>query len=162
MEAQGRIWLDAEPAEVWSAMTDPEVLRGCVPGCKAVSREGPHDYRFHLEGKWGVIRASFQVQVVIHDIEPAQATAPTSYSLSAQGEGPLGLAKGRSRIELAPKATGTDLLYAADGMADEKLGKLGRPVLRRAADHLSKKFFNRFADAVAARDRMAESTNGRR
>jgi hypothetical protein len=148
MEAEGRIWLTASPADIWSAMTDPEVLRHCVPGCKSVSVAGPHDYRFDLEGRWGVIRAKFRVQVLIEDLEPADAPTPARYRLAAAGEGPLGLAKGRSRIELAPENGGTYLIYAADGLPDERLGRLGKPVLRRAADMLSRKFFDRFATQV--------------
>jgi hypothetical protein len=148
MEARGRIWLDAGPDRIWMAMTDPEVLRVCVPGCQQVWREAPYDYRFELSGRWGVVHAAFRVQVTIHDLEPADAAIPDRYALSAQGEGPLGFAKGSSRIELAPREGGTDLIYDAAGDPDTRLGKLGRPLLRRVADTMSAKFFRRFANAV--------------
>jgi carbon monoxide dehydrogenase subunit G len=148
MEAQGQIWLAAGPETVWQAMTDPEVLRVCVPGCQQVWREGPYDYRFELSGRWGVIHAAFRVQVTIHDLEPADAAIPNRYALSARGEGPLGFAKGASRIDLAPERRGTYLIYDAAGDPDSRLGRLGQPLLRRVADTMSDKFFRRFADAV--------------
>jgi len=148
MEARGRIWLTAGPDTVWRAMMDPDVLRVCVPGCQQVWREGPFDYRFELSGRWGVLHAAFRVQVVIHDLEPSDAPIPRRYCLSAQGEGPLGFAKGGSRIELAPETGGTYLIYDAAGDPDSRLGKLGRPLLRRVADTMSDKFFRRFANAV--------------
>lgn len=150
MEARGKIWLDAGPDRIWLAMTDPEVLRVCVPGCRQVWRAGPHDYRFDLSGRWGVVHGAFRVQVTIHDLEPADADIPRRYTLSAQGEGPLGFAKGGSNIELAPGAGGTYLIYNAAGDPDSRLGKLGRPLLRRVADTMSEKFFRRFANALNA------------
>lgn len=148
MEAQGRIWLRADPAAVWRAMTDPEVLRVCVPGCKQVWRAGPFDYRFELSGRWGVVHAAFRVHVAIHDLEPEEAEIPRRYRLSAKGEGPLGLAKGHSAIELDPADGGTYLIYDAAGDPDTRLGKLGQPLLRRVADTMSDKFFRRFAHAL--------------
>jgi hypothetical protein len=149
MEDEGRVWLKATPARVWAAMTDPEVLRVCVPGCKAVDRRGPGDFRFDINGRWGVLKARFFVQVHIHDLEPADAPTPLRYSLSAHGEGALGLARGLAHVELRAQETGTYLCYRAEGAPDADLGKLGRPVLRHAAQVLSKKFFTRFSNAVA-------------
>lgn len=148
MEAQGRVWLTVEPDQVWSAMTDPEVLRVCVPGCKHVDQAGPYEYRFELSGRWGVIHAAFHVQVTIHDLEPADAEIPRRYWLSAHGEGPIGLARGRSHVELSPGPGGTYLIYDAAGDPDDRLGRLGKPLLSRVADSLSRKFFTRFANAV--------------
>jgi carbon monoxide dehydrogenase subunit G len=150
MDATGQIWLDAAPQRVWESMLDPEVLSACVPGCQAVRREGAHDYRFELDGTWGPLRARFDVQVLLHDLEHFDAAYPGRYRLTARGTGSLGFAEGSSLVRLEPREAGTLLHYEADGLPDGRLARLGRPVLRRAARHLSDKFFRRFAATVSA------------
>lgn len=151
MEATGAIQLDAPPRDVWSSMTDPEILGACVPGCQSVRRASDGDYRFELDGTWGPVRARFDVQVLVHELEGVADGFPDRYRLTARGTGSLGFAEGSSRVTLEPHPAGTLLRYEADGLPDGRLARLGKPLLRRAARHLSDKFFRRFAAAVAGR-----------
>jgi carbon monoxide dehydrogenase subunit G len=153
MDAHGQVWLDAAPQRVWAAMLDPTVLGACVPGCQAVRQAGDYDYRFELDGTWGPLRARFDVQVLLHDLEPVDAAHPDRYRLTARGTGSLGFAEGSSLVVLEPREAGTLLHYRADGLPDGRLARLGRPMLRRAARHLSDKFFRRFAAALSAQTR---------
>jgi len=45
MDFTGRYVIAAPPQKVWDAIYDPDVLRTCIPGCEALERISPTDFR---------------------------------------------------------------------------------------------------------------------
>ena len=147
MEATGHIEFSASPARIWQAMTDPQILRLCVPGCHEVQQITANQFRFMMQGEWGPIKAAFHIDVKIEDIVEF-AGSPSAYTLCAEGHGALGLAKGTARVELNSHGATTQLTYRAHGHADARLRKFGGVVLRMVARKLADGFFQRFKAAL--------------
>ena len=38
MDFSGRYEIPAPPQEVWDAITNPDILKACIPGCEAVTK----------------------------------------------------------------------------------------------------------------------------
>jgi len=134
---------------VWAALNDPEMLRGCVPGCETIAADGENAYRITLAAKVGPVSAKFAGRMQLSDIDPQCA-----YTLSFEGQGgAAGFAKGEAKVALAPEAngTGTALSYAVNAQVGGKIAQLGSRLVDGAAQKLADDFFGRFADAVAAK-----------
>ena len=134
---------------VWAALNDPEMLRGCVPGCDAIEPDGENAYRITMAAKVGPVSAKFAGRMRLSDIDP-----PRGYTLSFEGQGgAAGFAKGEAKVTLAPEANGaaTALSYAVKAQVGGKIAQLGSRLVDGAAQKLADDFFGRFSDAVAAK-----------
>jgi carbon monoxide dehydrogenase subunit G len=140
----------AAPVEtVWAALNDPEMLKGCVPGCDAIEADGENAYRISMAAKVGPVSAKFAGRMLLSDVDP-----PRSYTLAFEGQGgAAGFAKGEAKVALAPEAngTGTALSYAVKAQVGGKIAQLGSRLVDGAAQKLADDFFGRFADAVGVK-----------
>src|SRR3974390_3297122 len=134
---------------VWAALNDPEMLRGCVPGCDAIQADGENAYRITLAAKVGPVCAKFAGRMRLSDVD-----SPRGYTLLFEGQGgAAGFAKGEAKVALAPDANGasTVLSYAVNAQVGGKIAQLGSRLVDGAAQKLADDFFGRFAHAVAAK-----------
>ena len=44
MKISGSYVFNAPPEKVWTVLTDPESLRGCIPGCEKLQSVGQDQY----------------------------------------------------------------------------------------------------------------------
>ena len=149
MELSSTRMVPAPVDTVWAALNDPEMLRGCVPGCDAIEPDGENAYRITMAAKVGPVSARFAGRMQLSDIDPSRA-----YTLSFEGQGgAAGFAKGEAKVTLAPEANGagTALSYAVKAQVGGKIAQLGSRLVDGAAQKLADDFFGRFSDAVAAK-----------
>ena len=50
MEMTSTRTVPAPVAAVWAALNDPQVLKGCIPGCDAIEPDGENAYRIAARG----------------------------------------------------------------------------------------------------------------
>jgi hypothetical protein len=134
---------------VWAALNDPEMLRGCVPGCDTIEADGQDAYRITMAAKVGPVSAKFAGRMQLSDVDP-----PRAYTLSFEGQGgAAGFAKGEARVTLAPAENGaaTALSYAVKAQVGGKIAQIGSRLVDGAAQKLADDFFGCFSDAVAAK-----------
>jgi len=134
---------------VWTALNDPEILKGCVPGCDSIESDGENAYRVAMAAKVGPVSAKFAGRLQLADIDP-----PRSYTLSFDGQGgAAGFAKGVARVALAPTENGaaTALSYTVKAQVGGKLAQIGSRLVDGAAAKLADDFFARFTEAVAVK-----------
>jgi carbon monoxide dehydrogenase subunit G len=144
MKMTGTRTIAAPPEAVWDALLDPEVLRDCVPGCKAMSGSADEGFEATVTQKVGPVKATFTGKVEITDRMP-----PDSLRLEGSGKGgPAGFASGGASVRMAPSGAGTELSYDVDAKVGGKIAQLGSRVVDAFAARMADQFFERFQARV--------------
>lgn len=134
----------ADPAVVWRAILDPEVLKACIPGCQSMTGSVATGYEAVVTQKVGPVSATFTGLVHLSDIVEGR-----SLRISGEGKGGVaGYAKGGADVTLEPTAEGTRLNYEVDASVGGKIAQLGSRIIDGFAKKMADEFFNRFKDAV--------------
>ncbi|MCS7100851.1 MAG: carbon monoxide dehydrogenase subunit G [Burkholderiaceae bacterium] len=148
MQLRGERLLAADRATAWAALNDVEVLKLCVPGCESMTQVAPDEYEIALQAAIGPVKARFKGRMKLADVD-----APRGYTLKFDGAGgPAGFARGEARVELAevgPRQT--RLTYAAEAQVGGKLAQVGSRLIDAASGAMADKFFEAFAQQLAAR-----------
>jgi carbon monoxide dehydrogenase subunit G len=145
MKITGEQTIAAAPEAVWRALNDPDVLRRSIPGCKSLDQVDGTAYRATVETRIGPIKATFNGDVVLSDLNP-----PFGYTLSGRGSaGNMGSAKGTAKVKLTPDGSGTKLSYDVDAEVTGKFAQLGSRLIQSTAGVLAEHFFSRFGEIVA-------------
>ncbi len=145
MEFNGRYAIPAPPDVVWAALNDPEILKGCIPGCQSLIKTGDTEFQAAAKLKVGPVNATFKGRVTLTDLDP-----PRRCILKGEGQGGVaGFAKGQAEVRLEPHDTGTLLSYDAGATVGGKLAQIGQRLLDGAAKQIADDFFARFVTAVA-------------
>ena len=144
MEMNGSRTVPADVATTWRALNDPEALKACIPGCESVERVSDNEYRLTMTARVGPVSARFTGRIVLADI-----VAPTSYTLSFEGQGgAAGFAKGEARVTLSANEPGTRIDYQVKSQVGGKLAQIGSRLVDGAAAKVADDFFARFADRL--------------
>jgi len=134
----------AEPATVWAAILDPEVLKACVPGCESMEGNPQDGFEAVVVQKVGPVKARFNGAVTITDVVEGE-----SLTISGEGKGgPAGFAKGGAKVRLEPVEAGTLLSYDVEAKVGGKLAQLGSRIIDGFAKKMADEFFTRFKDAL--------------
>jgi uncharacterized protein len=144
MDMSGSRTVPADIETTWRALNDPQVLKACIAGCESVERVSDNEYRLTMTARVGPVSARFTGRIVLADI-----VAPTSYTLSFEGQGgAAGFAKGEARVTLADNNPGTRIDYQAKAQVGGKLAQIGSRLVDGAAAKVADDFFARFADRL--------------
>ncbi len=95
--------LNGSVERVYNAMTDPEILRRCIPGCKELRPTGQDEYWCDLAwGYSGTVRAE-------------RVSPPFKLNLVVEGKGAAGSVKARGVVHLdAQQEERTSVRYTGD------------------------------------------------
>jgi carbon monoxide dehydrogenase subunit G len=144
----------AEPAVVWQAILDPEVLKACIPGCQSMVGSAAEGYEAVVKQKVGPVSATFTGLVHLSDI-----VAPRAVRISGEGKGGVaGFAKGGANVTLEPIPEGTRLSYEVEASVGGKIAQLGSRIIDGFAKKMADEFFTRFQEAVEGPEEEPEPT----
>jgi hypothetical protein len=144
MELAGTQEIRRDPAGVWAALNDPDVLQQCIPGCEALLPDGENAYRVAVMAAVGPVKARFSGKLALSDIRPQEG-----YTLTFEGTGgAAGFARGGATVLLAAGAEGTRLSYSAQAKVGGKLAQVGSRLIDGVAAKMSAEFFARFKQVV--------------
>ena len=136
--------IKADPATVWAAMLDPEVLKACVPGCESMTGTPETGFEAVVVQKVGPVKARFTGVVTLSDIVQGE-----SLRISGEGKGgPAGFAKGGANVTMTAIPEGTRLAYDVQASVGGKLAQLGSRLIDGFAKKMADDFFERFQQAV--------------
>ncbi|MEC7761846.1 MAG: carbon monoxide dehydrogenase subunit G [Pseudomonadota bacterium] len=142
MELGDEIFIEAPVEQVYAALSDPDVLRHCIPGCEELTKRSDTDLEARVALKVGPVSARFSGEVALDFVAP-----PTRLSLTGKGNGgAAGFASGRAEVTLTPSEGGTLLSYDATASMGGRIAQLGNRMLQGTARKLSAKFFERFSE----------------
>lgn len=147
MDFTGEECIAAPRDLVWAALNDPDIMRGCIPGCQSIERLSPDTFEATIRVKFSLLSATFHGLLTLANVD-----APKSYTLSAEGKGGLaGFARGAADVVLEERGGETILHYRARAELGGKLAQLGARLLDSTSQRLAEGFFSDFNAAVVAK-----------
>ncbi|MBI4469041.1 MAG: carbon monoxide dehydrogenase subunit G [Acidobacteria bacterium] len=151
MKIEGQHPFRADPAVVFSLLTDPVVLARCIPGCQALIPDGPDSYRTTLSVGVASIKGTYIARVKLDDFAP-----PSRFRITLDGKGPQGFVRGAGSIELTSSEGSTVVHYAGDAQLGGTLASVGQRMLLGAARMMLGQFFTALeVEAAAKTESMA-------
>ena len=144
MKLTGSYKLDVKKEHVWKALNNPNILKQCIPGCESFDKESSTVFNATATNQIGPMNATFSGTVTLSNIQENQ-----SYTLSGEGQSPIGFANGSADVKLKEENGTTTLSYEVDVNVGGKIAQLGSRLINGVAKKMSDYFFGRFADLVA-------------
>jgi Uncharacterized conserved protein len=146
MDMNGQERIEAPIDVVWKALNDPQVLKGCIPGCESLEKQSDTQMTATVVLKIGPIKARFEGQVELGNLNP-----PRSYTISGEGKGGIaGFAKGSADVALAEDGSGATLLsYTVRADVGGKIAQLGARLIDSTARKLAQQFFTNLGSQLA-------------
>lgn len=135
----------ADPATVYAALLNPEILKACVPGAKEVTGSPEDGFEATVTQKVGPVKATFKGQVTLSDLVEGE-----KLTISGEGKGgAAGFAKGGAEVTLTASETGTLLAYDVEAKVGGKLAQLGSRLIDGFAKKMADQFFTNLQNALA-------------
>ncbi|MGI9367685.1 MAG: CoxG family protein [Ruegeria sp.] len=135
--------IQADPAAVYAALLDPEVLKACVSGAQDVTGNPVDGYEATVVQKVGPVKATFKGTVTMSDMVEGE-------SLTIVGEGKggaAGFAKGSATVTFSPGENGgTVLSYDVDAKVGGKLAQLGSRLIDGFSKKMADQFFSKLQE----------------
>ena len=144
MKLTGSYMLNVKKEHVWKALNNPNILKQCIPGCESFDKESSTVFNATATNQIGPMNATFSGTVTLSNIQKNQ-----SYTLSGEGQSPVGFANGSADVKLKEENGTTTLSYEVDVNVGGKIAQLGSRLINGVAKKMSDYFFGRFADLVA-------------
>ena len=145
----------ADPATVYAALLDPEVLKACVPGASDVSGDPEAGYTATVTQKVGPVKATFKGQVTMSDLAPGE-----KLTITGEGKGgAAGFAKGGASVTLEAAEGGTLLSYDVEAKVGGKLAQLGSRLIDGFAKKMADQFFVNLQTHLAPADEVAQEAD---
>ena len=151
MKMNGEKIINAPKQEVWDALNNPEKLKLAIPGAENVEKKDENNLTATVKTKIGQISARFTGNIVLSNINP-----PTSYTLTGEGAGGAGFAKGMANVELTEVSEGTLLKYNVDANVGGKLAQIGQILIETTANKLADDFFGKFNEILNPQDSILD------
>jgi carbon monoxide dehydrogenase subunit G len=155
MKLEGEYTFNGPREEVWKLVRDPDVLATALPGTQSLNKISDTEFEGVMHLKIGPMAGDFSGKLVVSDEVP-----PESCTLTVDGKGAAGFAKGTGHVQLAEQADGKTLLkYTGDFQVGGKLASTGQ----RMIDTVSKSMVRQGLEALdkALQARMAARAENR-
>ena len=137
--------IKADPATVYAALLDPDMLKNCVPGAQEVTGNPQDGYEATVVQKVGPVKATFKGQVSMTDMVENE-----KMTITGEGKGgAAGFAKGGAVVTLEPTDTGGTLLsYDVEAKVGGKLAQLGSRLIDGFAKKMADQFLCNFVEQI--------------
>ena len=148
MKIEGTQELHAPRDRVYSALTDPEILQHCIPGCESLEKIGENLYAATLKAGVGAIKGTFKGEVRLEDMRP-----PEHYRIVVEGKGGVGFAKGSADFDLEEKNGDTLINYSGELQIGGTIAGVGQRMIQGAAKMMASRFFTALeAEVIVSAD----------
>ncbi len=140
MKLEGDHLFDGPRNEVWEMVRDPDVLATCLPGTQSLTKVSENCYEGTINVRIGPVSGTFSGRLEVSNEVP-----PQSCTLTVEGKGAPGYAKGFGDVELVEQPEDKTLLkYSGEMQIGGKLAGVGQ----RLIDSVSKSMVNQGFDAM--------------
>src|SRR6266849_9455488 len=136
MKIEGTHELDAPRERVFALITDPEVLRRCIPGCESLEKTDEDTYAAIMKAGVGMIKGTFKGTVKLEEMRP-----PEHYRLAVDGKGGPGFVKGTGDFDLEEKDGATLIRYTGEMQVGGTIAGIGQRMIQGAAKMMATRFF---------------------
>lgn len=148
MKIEDSFDVPASVEKTWAAITDPEIVGPCLPGCEGIETLSKTTYRARVKVKVGIISAMFVVEVEI-----TEETPPTRVVSVTRGEegGRASSVKADNVMTLTETDDGgTRVRYESEVSVTGRLAKFGFGVMKKKAQSLGREFADNLRERVSS------------
>ena len=136
MKIEGTQELHALRERVYAALTDPQVLQRCIPGCESLEKTGDDAYAVIIKAGIGAIKGTFKGNVRLEDMR-----APEHYRIVVDGKGGPGFVKGSGDFDLEDTGGATLIRYTGELQVGGAIAGIGQRMIEGAAKMMASRFF---------------------
>lgn len=137
MKIEGTHQIQAPREQVYAALSDPQILQRCIPGCQSLELTDANTYRATMKAGIGPVKGTFKGNVRLEDMQP-----PTHYRMIVDGKGGPGFVKGEGEFNLTESDGGTAIAYEGEMKVGGVIAGVGQRMIEAAAKMLAAQFFN--------------------
>ncbi len=154
MKLEGEYLFNGPRNEVWDMVRDPDVLATCLPGTQSLKKVDENCYEGTINVRIGPVSGSFSGRLEVSNEVP-----PQSCTLTVEGKGAPGYAKGFGDVELIEQPEQKTLLkYSGDMQIGGKLAGVGQRLIDSVSKSMVRQGFEAMDKALEAR--MAAKVTG--
>jgi len=136
MKIHGTHELQAQRDRVYSALTDPQILQRCIPGCESLAATGENVYVATMKAGIGPVKGKFKGSVHLDEMQ-----APVHYRMIVEGKGGPGFVKGTGTFNLGEANGATVVNYEGEMQVGGVIASVGQRMIEAAAKMLAAQFF---------------------
>jgi len=149
MRLEGEYIFDGPREEVWKIVRDPDVLATALPGTQSLEQVAENEYTGQMHVRIGPVSGVFSGKLVVSDEVP-----PESYTLSVDGRGAPGFAKGVGYLHLAEQEGDRTLLkYEGEMQVGGRIAGVGQRLIDTASRSMIGQGLDALNEALKARQR---------
>lgn len=137
MKIEGTHEIQAAREVVYHALTDPQILQRCIPGCESLEKTAENSYVATMKAGVGSVKGTFKGNVRLEDMQ-----APVHYRMIVDGKGAPGFVKGTGIFNLEERNGGTAIAYEGEMKVGGVIAGVGQRMIEAAAKMLAHHFFN--------------------
>ncbi|MEW6504466.1 MAG: carbon monoxide dehydrogenase subunit G [Chloroflexota bacterium] len=154
MKLEGEHVFNGPREAVWEMFYDPEVLASALPGTQKLEMVAENEYEGAMNVRIGPVSGSFTGKLVISDV-----VEPESCTLTVDGRGTPGFAKGVGRVQFIDQGDGTTLMkYEGEMNIGGALASVGQRMIDSVAKTMIRQAFEVLDKALEAR--LAANASG--
>jgi len=147
MKLEGEYVFKGPREKVWDLVRDPKVLATALPGAQSLNQVSDNEYEGEMNVRVGPVGGVFSGRVAVSDEVP-----PESYTLSVEGRGSPGFAKGSGHVQLVDQGDGTTLMkYEGDVQIGGRVASVGQRLLDTASKSMIRQGLEALNTALEAR-----------
>ena len=147
MKIAGEYVFNGPREQVWELVRDPEVLATALPGTQSLNPVSENEYEGEMHVRVGPVAGVFSGRVVASDEVP-----PESYTLTVEGKGAPGFAKGTGHVQLIDQGDGTTLMkYEGEVQIGGRIASVGQRLMDSASKSMIRQGLEALNKALEAR-----------
>ncbi|MEW6179300.1 MAG: carbon monoxide dehydrogenase subunit G [Chloroflexota bacterium] len=147
MKLEGEHVFKGPREAVWEMFYDPEVLASALPGTQKLEMIAENEYEGAMNVRIGPVSGSFTGKLVISDV-----VEPETCTLTVDGRGTPGFAKGVGKVQFIDQGDGTTLMkYEGDLNIGGALASVGQRMIDSVAKTMIRQAFEVLDKALEAR-----------
>jgi len=136
MKIEGTHQLHAPRNRVYQLLTNPEVLKRCIPGCERLERTAENTYSATMKAGVGSIKGIFNGTVKLEDLR-----SPEHFRMVVEGKGTPGFLKGTGELDLEDQGQDTLVHYSGDVQVGGTIASVGQRMIQATAKMTAAQFF---------------------
>jgi uncharacterized protein len=136
MKLEGTHQLHATRERVFGLLTNPEVLKRCIPGCERLEQSGDNTFSATLKAGVGSIKGLFNGTVRLEGLTP-----PEQIRMVVDGKGTPGFLKGIGDLDLSQEGDTTLVNYKGDIQLGGTIASVGQRMIQATAKMMASQFF---------------------
>ena len=143
MKVAGSYHVSASAQKVWEALTDPQSLAGCIPGCDGLEPTGQDEFKATMIVGVGPVKGRYDAKISLLDQDPYR-----SFRLVIEGSGNMGFVNGGATITLDEQDGGTTIAVDSDAQIGGPVARVGQRLMDSVAKMMMDNFFKCLRETI--------------